>query len=51
MTGYLRPQGPSSKASSAAWPGLGGAGAVDLLQRRGDRLAVLLGDEGRASCG
>src|SRR3954452_17151297 len=44
MAGYLRPQGLSSKAPSAASPALANR-PVDVLERRRTRLSILPGDE------
>ena len=44
MAGYLRPQGPASKASSAASPASASLRPVDA-RSAGDGLAILPGDE------
>src|SRR3954469_14630290 len=44
MAGYFRPQGPESKASSAALPA-SASFAVDHAQRRHDRLSIFPRDE------
>src|SRR3954454_5376750 len=45
IAGYLSPHSPVAKAARAVAPASASLLPVDLLQRRGDRLAVLVGHE------
>src|SRR5512134_3701057 len=47
MAGYFLPHAPSAKSSRASLPGIGVLCLVDLLQCRGNRLAILVRDEGQ----